>query len=216
MSFQSLNPVNKSKSLVALSKSLSYVLRHGAEKEGLKIDSQGFIKVDDILKNNLFKNTNIKEIQEVVDTNDKKRYHMELNDSDGCYYIRANQGHTLENVDNVEMTKITSADQVGTVFHGTYRKHLQSILNEGLKKMDRNHIHCVNKIMGQEITSGMRGSCNMIVYIDVPLLLQDGIDLYLSQNNVALTDGLNNTGILPPKYFIKITDAKNDVTIWQR
>ncbi|KAN0042701.1 hypothetical protein ACTA71_012624 [Dictyostelium dimigraforme] len=216
MSFQSLNPVNKSKSLVSLSKSLSYVLRHGAEKEGLSINSEGFIKVDDLLKHKLFKNTNIKEIQEVVDTNDKKRFHMELNATDGFYYIRANQGHTLENVDNVEMIQVTSIDQVGTVFHGTYRKHLQSILNEGLKKMDRNHIHFVNKIVGQEITSGMRGSCNMIIYIDIPLLLQDGINLYLSANNVALTDGLNNTGILPPKYFIKITDAKNGVTIWQR
>ncbi|KAK5580067.1 hypothetical protein RB653_000080 [Dictyostelium firmibasis] len=215
MSFQSLNPVNKSKSLVSLSKSLAYVLRHGAAKEGLTINSEGFIRVDDLLKNKLFSNTNIKEIQEVVDTNDKKRFHMELK-SDGIYYIRANQGHTLESVDQVEMTQVLSVDQVGTVFHGTYRKHLQSILSEGLKRMDRNHIHLVNKIEGQEITSGMRGSCNMIIYIDVPLLLQDGIKLYLSANNVALTEGLNDTGLLPPKYFIKITDAKNGVTIWQR
>jgi 2'-phosphotransferase len=34
---------------VRLSKSLSYILRHGALKEGLKIRPDGFVRVDDIV-----------------------------------------------------------------------------------------------------------------------------------------------------------------------
>jgi len=32
--------------LVQLSKKLSYILRHGAEKEGLKIENDGYIDLD--------------------------------------------------------------------------------------------------------------------------------------------------------------------------
>ena len=34
---------------VAASKTLSYILRHGAEKEGLHIRSDGYIKLDDVV-----------------------------------------------------------------------------------------------------------------------------------------------------------------------
>lgn len=34
---------------VAASKALSYILRHGAEKEGLHIRSDGYIKLDDVV-----------------------------------------------------------------------------------------------------------------------------------------------------------------------
>lgn len=35
---------------VQLSKTLSYILRHGAEKEGLKMRKDGFIKLDDLVR----------------------------------------------------------------------------------------------------------------------------------------------------------------------
>ena len=34
-----------------LSKSLSKILRHGAQKEGLEIRSDGFVKLDDLVNN---------------------------------------------------------------------------------------------------------------------------------------------------------------------
>ena len=41
------------------SKALSWLLRHGAEKEGLVIHSGGWIKLDDILRKPNFKKVNI-------------------------------------------------------------------------------------------------------------------------------------------------------------
>ena len=35
---------------VKLSKALSYLLRHGAIEEGLKMDAAGYVKLDDVLK----------------------------------------------------------------------------------------------------------------------------------------------------------------------
>lgn len=39
-----------------MSKNLSWILRHGAVKEGLKINTAGFINVVDILNHRNFKN----------------------------------------------------------------------------------------------------------------------------------------------------------------
>lgn len=35
---------------VKLSKTLSYILRHGAAKEGLKVRSDGFVRVDELVR----------------------------------------------------------------------------------------------------------------------------------------------------------------------
>ena len=35
--------------MIKISKAMSYVLRHGAEKEGIAMRPDGFIKVDDLL-----------------------------------------------------------------------------------------------------------------------------------------------------------------------
>lgn len=44
------------KAQVELSKYLSFVLRHGAEKEGIAIQPDGFVKVQDILAKPKLKN----------------------------------------------------------------------------------------------------------------------------------------------------------------
>ena len=41
--------------MIQLSKTLSYILRHGAEKQGLDIDSAGFVSIEAILDKKDFK-----------------------------------------------------------------------------------------------------------------------------------------------------------------
>merc|ERR1719410_1894197 len=76
---------------VYMSKRLSFYLRHGAEKAGLKIRNDGYVKVTDILRLNEFKqkNANFEVIKNIVDTNDKKRFSMM--EEKNTWYIRANQ-----------------------------------------------------------------------------------------------------------------------------
>jgi RNA:NAD 2'-phosphotransferase (TPT1/KptA family) len=59
-----------------LSKKLSYVLRHGAVKEGFMIDTAGFISVNELLAAQKFKNHSLEQIKYVVENNDKKRFEM--------------------------------------------------------------------------------------------------------------------------------------------
>jgi 2'-phosphotransferase len=92
---------------VAISKQLSYFLRHGAEKEGLKITQDGWILVADILQHKNMKNkgATVEEIevsryacvvshsQAIVHNNDKQRFALKTEDTG--LWIRANQGHSL-------------------------------------------------------------------------------------------------------------------------
>ena len=108
-----------------LSKALSFVLRHGAIQEGLKMDTAGFVKVDDIIQylkvKKGYKDVHIKEIQAVVDQNDKKRF--QLKDQGKNTYIRATQGHSIKSVSTQDLlTLITDPSLYPTVVHGTFVK----------------------------------------------------------------------------------------------
>ena len=84
---------NHQDSRVRLSKNLSYILRHGALKEGIPIRSDGYILMNDILIHKRFKKSSLLEIEQVVKHDEKNRY--TLKDEDGELWIRANQGHSM-------------------------------------------------------------------------------------------------------------------------
>lgn len=105
---------------IQLSKALSYILRHGASKEGLQM-SEGFVFVDELLKLRQFKRYSENEVRKVVDENDKKRFALRLDPVTNRLQIRANQGHTIE-VDDLELNPITDPSNAPVVVHGTYRE----------------------------------------------------------------------------------------------
>lgn len=77
---------NKNNKDIKLSKYLSWLLRHGAVKDGLDINSAGYVKIDDILDQKNNKHMTFDDIKNVVKNNDKKRF--ELNIFDNSWYIR--------------------------------------------------------------------------------------------------------------------------------
>lgn len=86
---------------VRLSKNLSYLLKHGAHKEGLKIDKEGWICVNDILQLLFyrFRKITAEKIKNLAENAEIKRYQVKTeNDKDGnpVLYIRATKGHTLK------------------------------------------------------------------------------------------------------------------------
>ena len=75
------------------SKFLSLILRHKPETIGLKLDSNGWVNVIELL-NQMNKNgrqLNMSELEYVVETNNKKRFEF----NDDKTKIRASQGHSL-------------------------------------------------------------------------------------------------------------------------
>lgn len=187
---------------VKLSKGLSWLLRHGAEKEGFRITSQGFVLVADILKHPKYTAYTEADIRKVVEENDKQRFALETNDNNELM-IRANQGHTMA-ISDLELTPV-DPQETPVAIHGTYEKCITSIRKQGLSRMSRQHIHMAVAEPGSSgVISGMRKSCDYLVYVDIVRASEAGLKFFRSANNVILCDG-NEDGLILAKYFKKVT-----------
>ena len=186
-----------------ISKTLSYILRHGALKYRLEINEYGYIKIQNILLLRQFSGVSLDDIFEIVYDDSKGRYTIKQSQDD--YYIKANQGHTI-NIPNLELTRITNASDYPVVIHGTtYRNWLLIKDSFGIHRMKRNHIHLA---VGEpnNARSGIRRDSSIIIYIDLKKAIDSGIKFFISPNNVILTEGLN--GFLPKTSFVKVYDRK--------
>lgn len=187
---------------VALSKTLSWLLRHGAHKEKLTLSPDGFINVHELLQHPKLRHYTVDDIKRVVESNDKQRF--ALRTTAGSLQIRANQGHSIE-VRDLELTRITDPALVSDVIHGTYMKLWPKIKVEGLKRMNRIHIHFASGLpeKGNDVISGVRQNAEICIYINLAKALKDGLKFFKSVNGVILSPG-NEQGIIEPKYFLKV------------
>lgn len=194
---------------VRLSKSMSYVLRHGATQMGLQMATDGFLFVEDLLAHPQFHSYTLEDVERVVTTNDKQRFKLRSHPEDGRLQIRANQGHSVQVMD-LELKPVLagSPDCPVEAVHGSYLRNWLSIQRQGLSRMSRTHIHLASGLPGEDgIVSGMRKNCDLAVFIDVPRALADGIEFFWSENGVLLTAG-DAEGKLLPKYFTRALRLK--------
>lgn len=194
---------------IHLSKTISWILRHGAVSSGLVLQEGGFLYVEELLNLPQIKNNqyDIQDVRRMVANNDKKRFYMEPHPTSGKLRIRANQGHSIP-VTNLELKPITTpTDYPDGVVHGTYETNWIRIKEEGLKPMNRTHIHFTPWYSDhpERSTSAMREDCDLIIFINLRQALQDGIPFFLSTNNVILSPG-NDQGCIPYMYFEKTYD----------
>lgn len=176
---------------IHISKSLSYLLRHGAVKESLPIDNNGYIKLDIILNHNRLKThkTTHDDILRVVNSNDKKRFDVRV--IDGEEYIAATQGHSIQlKQDDSVLTQLVSQDSLPPVLiHGTSIQSTKMIIEKGfISRMKRNHIHLSPGVVGVDsnVISGMRKQSSIFIYLKRNEILNH-IKLFKSLNNVYLT-----------------------------
>lgn len=167
--------------VIRTGKKLSYLLRHKPDF----VDNKGWCDVSVVLKE---LKVNKKVLDTIVNTNDKKRYSYNEDETK----IRANQGHSLK-VD-VELKK-----KIPPVFlyHGTSPNFVDSIRKKGLVKMSRQHVHLSSDVKTAEDVGKRhsKGKEPIIVVVDCKEMVKDGIDFYLSDNGVWLTDYVD------PKYL---------------
>eukprot|EP01094_Clydonella_sp_ATCC50884_P017964 TRINITY_DN3238_c0_g1_i1.p1 TRINITY_DN3238_c0_g1~~TRINITY_DN3238_c0_g1_i1.p1 ORF type:complete len:268 (-),score=48.92 TRINITY_DN3238_c0_g1_i1:18-821(-) len=204
-----MNKQREASRRVKLSKAMSHLLRHSAEKEKVPISADGFVKVDDMLRWRRIAplNVTLEEVEEVVQNCAKQRFTLEMR-SDGAY-VRANQGHSMDV--NIPNRPVTCAEEYPCVVHGTYLKNWAAIKKSGLNKMSRQHIHMALGDKG-EVKSGFRDTCNVLVYIDLARALEAGIPFEVSSNNVMLSPGLD--GVIPPEYFARVVDIANGIELY--
>eukprot|EP00762_Andalucia_godoyi_P005582 ANDGO_00551.mRNA.1 Putative tRNA 2'-phosphotransferase len=188
--------------LTRISKTMSYLLRHGATKEGLAIADDGFMHVDDLLSHRNLKSLQVTRVilEHVVASDSKGRYEFDASRD----RIRATQGHSIQ-LDGIEKDYVLLTQETipAIVVHGTYSHLLPAISQEGLKRFSRMFIHFATGIHGDvSVKSGMRNNVDVYIYVDTHGAMRDGIQFFLSSNGVVLSSGVN--GVLDPKYFARI------------
>ncbi|PFH50998.1 hypothetical protein AMATHDRAFT_143591 [Amanita thiersii Skay4041] len=205
--------MNKDFPEVRISKTITWLLRHGAKGEGLVMREDGYVQVHDLLANRRLKGQGLswEMLKDIVEKDRKRRYALVFEGE--SWWIRANQGHSIKTV-QMEMTPVLSVRDIptGIAVHGTTLGSWQSIATQGLSRMKRNHIHLAQGLPGENVTSGMRKLSQVFIYINIEKAIEAGIKFYLSENGVVLSTG-DEDGILKPEFFEKIVDAKGELLL---
>lgn len=172
--------------LIKQGKKLSYLLRHD---KSYNFDEHGWREVNNLLANHGF---TLEELLEIVANDNKQRYEF----SEDMKFIRARQGHSI-NVD-VEL-----AEEVPPIvlYHGTPKENLPSILDKGICKMSRNHVHLSDTIETASNVGARRGKVFIVITVNAKQMHENGYTFFLSRNGVWLTDSV------PAQYIANSVDV---------
>jgi putative RNA 2'-phosphotransferase len=179
------------KELTKASKFLSLVLRHQPEVAGVELDDAGWVEIDSLLKGCELAGHALSPVQleEVVATNAKKRFEI----SSDLKKIRASQGHSVKVQFEYE-AKIPP----DVLYHGTATRFIDQIKKEGLKKMQRHHVH-LSQETRVTIEVGARHGKPVLLTIDAKALSDQGFLFYQSTNGVWLVDQVPTEFIFFPE-----------------
>lgn len=171
--------IEKIGSLVTPAKYLTKILRH--DPEDLKMDNQGYILVNDVLKK--FDLTRA-ELQVIVDQDNKGRFVY----SKDKEKIRAAQGHSIKGL-TIEMDKVHNKEV--TLYHGTSKSNYEKIKEAGqLIPMSRQYVHWSGDVETAEKV-GLRHAKNkkdlIILYVKSEDLFNLDINISISENGVYQT-----------------------------
>jgi putative RNA 2'-phosphotransferase len=171
-----------------ISKFLSLVLRHKPETIGLTLDKAGWTPVAELLQACERHGFPIspEELQTAVALNDKKRFSF---NEDGTL-IRANQGHSVE----VELG-YQPLEPPEILYHGTTERFSPSILEKGLLKGKRHHVHLSPDVTTATKVGARRGK-PVILQVKSGEMYRDGYTFYQSANGVWLTDHVPTSYLL--------------------
>ena len=163
-----------------ISKFLSLVLRHKPETIGLTLEENGWLGVSKLLPACAAAGQalTLEELYEVVATNDKKRFSFD----ESGEMIRASQGHSLPV--EIDFEKKTPPQ---ILYHGTAARNIEAILKDGLKKMNRHHVHLsADWETAQKV--GARYGKPIILKIETTRMLAEDYEFFISANGVWLID----------------------------
>ena len=172
-----------SSSDTAISKYLSYILRHKPETIGLTLDKQGWANIDELLEKTTDFCLTEDTIQRITKESNKQRFMIKGNK------IRANQGHSL----NINLA-LSPQKPPSILYHGTAIRFLESILKDGILAKNRQYVHLTEQYQ-TAIDVGKRYGKEVVLLVDALSMHRDGFDFLLTENGVWLVD------IVPPKYI---------------
>jgi putative RNA 2'-phosphotransferase len=175
------------KQITHISKFLSLVLRHKPETIGIQLDENGWTDVELLLERSNSYGINFDKdiLKHIVATNSKKRFAF----NDNLDKIRASQGHSI----NIELG-YTHQKPPEILYHGTGDKSVESILEKGLEKRNRQQVHLSSDVE-TAIKVGQRHGKPFVFKVLAEQMYNDKFEFYRSDNGVWLTDNV------PTKYL---------------
>lgn len=163
--------------LTGTSRLLSYLLRHGPETIGLALDPAGWVDIEALLAAMAANGRPVDRdlLDRVVAGTDKRRFEV-----DGRR-IRAAQGHSVP----VDL-RLDPVVPPAVLYHGTVARFLPSILEHGLRRGSRVHVH-LSADEGTATTVGSRRGRPLVLRVDAAGLHAAGHVFYRAANGVWLT-----------------------------
>lgn len=170
-----------------ISRFLSLVLRHKPEKIGLNLNANGWVQVDELIEKAEHAGLSLSRplLEKIVQTNDKKRFCF----SPDGKMIRANQGHSIP----VDLG-LQPQEPPAVLYHGTASRFIESISRSGINPMGRQFVH-LSLDKSTALKVGARHGAPIVVSVLAGQMHAQGLEFYLSDNNVWLTR------FVPPGYL---------------
>lgn len=162
-----------------LSKEISYALRHHPEKYGLKLDTDGWAPIDQLINSmsQNFPNLDKLDIAEMISTSLKKRHEISGD------YIRAYYGHS--NTQNISKTPCVPPD---ILYHGTTLENFSKIKLYGLKPLNRKFVHLSENIELAELVGKRKSKYPIILEINSYKAYYEKINFYNGNELTWLSD----------------------------
>lgn len=170
---------------ISLSKEVSYALRHSPEKFGLVFDENGWVNVDKLLEalrqDKKWTSIELDDLVNMIEVSDKKRHEIVGN------RIRALYGHST-----ASQIKKEIAEPPEYLYHGTARRFIELIKENGLLSQERQYVHLsVDEETAFEVGK-RRDEKPVILRIRAKLAFMNGVSFYKGNEKVWLSDSINS------------------------
>lgn len=170
-----------------LSKAVSYALRHRPWEFELELDPDGWVRVDQLVdglrSDPRFADLTRSDLEELVATAPRRRHEL----IEGR--IRAVYGHSAPVV-----AAPRPVTELGTLYHGTSRRTVTSILREGLRPRGRRFVHLSSTIEIALQVGRRKDPEPVLLEVDAARALEAGIEFYRASDEIVLV------AAVPPEF----------------
>lgn len=168
---------------IELSRTLSYALRHAPWVFGLSLDSEGWVPVEELIRaikrERKWDWLTQADLLRMVSRAVKKRFEI----SHGR--IRALYGHSIPG-------KIQKREQIPPVilYHGTARRFLEAIWQEGLLPGKRQYVHLSEDMETAAVVGSRRDSEPVLLCVNALEASQNGVRFFEGNEKIWLSDDI--------------------------
>jgi putative RNA 2'-phosphotransferase len=141
----------------AISKAMSWILRHEAAQLGLALDAEGYALLSELaatLEQHAGLRVSVDELRTVVAEADPVKQRFSI--VEDC--IRANYGHSL-----TATISHPAGIPPSSLYHGTSAARVETILREGLRPMARQYVHLTPDAALARSVGGRHGKPQLLI-----------------------------------------------------